>query len=150
MDHMSQISSPCSTLTSSESQGRWRGSALLCSGSSCLLSSWCPYTQNHTPSSASSQTPGSPPIHWPAIASYFLCGVHSLSEKRMTGKHEKTITLCFCWSHAWAFLSKCFDAEIKKKTTFLTLFCICSISIPKCDRCSDICGSKTASSSSNE
>lgn len=32
----------------------------------------------------------------------------------------------------------------------LTLFCICSMSIPKCDKWSDIWGSNTASSSSKE
>lgn len=32
----------------------------------------------------------------------------------------------------------------------LTLLCICSMSIPKCDKCSDMWGSNTASSSSNE
>lgn len=63
--------------------------------------------------------------------------------------------LCLKEKRAWC---KTFRVEashfglclVFAQQTPLTLFCICSMSIPKCDKCSDMWGSNTASSSSNE
>lgn len=127
-----------SILTSSESLGCWRGPVSLCRGNKCCPGFWCPCNQNQTQPSASCPTPGSPPIHWPSAGCYCLCGDHSLSEAveraRCETMEASNVGVCLLCS----------------QTRQLTLFCICSMSIPKCDKCSDMWGSNTASSSSNE